>query len=130
MPEHPDLQSIAHQDGRYPTEAYEFLHQGLQRAIYQRHGAQPSHEPKNVTGQEICWALRDLAQKEWGMLAPTVLARWNISSTIDFGNILYVLIDKKAFGYGKSADDHIDHFHEVYDFRQAFSGAYDFELKE
>ena len=130
MAEHLDLQTIARQDGRYPPEAYEFLHQGLKRAIQQRYGAQPGREPKNVTGQEICWALRDLAFKEWGLLATTVLARWNISETMDFGNILYVLIDKKAFGYGKSADDHIDHFHEVYDFRQAFSGSHAFELKE
>ena len=123
-----DLGQIAREDGRYPPEAYDFLRQGIGRAVQQRHGSVPPDEPQHVTGQEVCWALRDLAIKEWGLLATTVLARWGLAETADFGNMLYVLIDKGACK--KSPEDQIEDFHDVYDFKQAFAGHTDFELKE
>jgi len=123
-----DLDLIAREDGRYPPEAYDFLRRGIGRAVQQRHGTGPTDEPQHVTGQDVCWALRDLAIKEWGLLASTVLARWGVDGTADFGNMLYVLIDKGVCK--KSPEDQIEDFDDVYDFKQAFGGSADFELAE
>ena len=62
------------------------------------------------------------------MLARTVLARWNVQATIDFGNMVYLLIEH---GHMKKTDeDSIEDFRDVYDFGTALDAAYDFEVKE
>ena len=108
-------------DGRYAPEAFEFLHQGLENAASSRYGEFMSAEPRHVTGQELCHALRELAQERWGLLAPEVLRRWNIHRTRDFGEMVYLMISLKLMG--KQDSDKISDFDEVYDFSEAF-GSY------
>lgn len=104
-------------DGRYCTDAFEFLHRGLQIATRSKYG--PKAGPRrHVTGQELCQALRVLAQHRWGRLAREVLRRWNIHSTRDFGEMVFLMIDLHMMG--KQESDRISDFDNVYDFRQAF----------
>ena len=116
-------------DGRYPPPAYAFLHEGLAKAIKQAHQHESATEGKqHVTGQEICHALKDLAVERWGQLARTVLAKWSIRQTIDFGNMVYTLIDA---GFMRRTDeDSIDDFRDVYQFDEAFGCQDDFDLKD
>jgi uncharacterized repeat protein (TIGR04138 family) len=115
------MEEVILTDGRYPPDAYNFLHDGLSRAVRQVHGIEMGQgEQKHVTGQEICFALRELAAERWGMLAETVLAKWNISRTDDFGNMVYLLIENGLMR--KTDADSIDDFHAVYDFVRAFGG--------
>lgn len=129
------MQDVVLEDGRYPQEAYAFLHDGLTRAVEQSHGgsqaeteARDPAEQKHVTGGQLCLALRDLAIERWGMLARTVLARWNIHATVDFGNMVYLLIENGFMR--KTPEDSLDDFRDVYDFDTAFAAADEFELKE
>ena len=92
------------------------------------HGKDVEPPQGHVSGQEICYALRDLARERWGMLARTVLAKWNIHRTIDFGNMVYLLIEHGHFG--KHDDESIDHFRDAYDFAETFDVSEDFEVKE
>lgn len=73
---------------------------------------------RHVSGQELCWGLRDLAVKRWGLLAKTVLRQWRVKRTEDFGRIVFALIDEGRLR--KQADDSIDDFKNVYDFDEAF----------
>ena len=114
------MEEVILSDGRYPPDAYNFLHDGLSKAVKEVHGIEPGQTQQHVTGQQICFALRELASERWGMLASTVLAKWNIHKTDDFGNMVYLLIQNGLMR--KTDKDSIDDFHDVYDFEKAFGG--------
>jgi uncharacterized repeat protein (TIGR04138 family) len=122
------MEEVIRSDGRYPPEAYAFLHEGLTRAARKAYGEEAATTQRHVTGQQICHALRDLAMERYGHLARTVLGKWNIRSTTDFGNMVYLLIEHKFMK--KTDQDSIDDFRDVYGFDEAFAGGDDFELKE
>ena len=125
------MEQVIAADGRFPVEAYAFLHDGLRQAVREAHGQEesgPAPPQRHVTGKQLCLALRKLALERWGMLAKTVLARWNIHATIDFGHMVYLMIENKFMK--KTDEDSVEDFRDVYDFDKAFDVAYDFEVKE
>jgi uncharacterized repeat protein (TIGR04138 family) len=76
-----------------------------------------------VSGQQLCEGLRMYAIEQWGMMAGTVLRRWNLRGTVDFGRIVFALVDGGLMH--KTERDKLDDFRDVYDFDRAFdSGAY------
>ncbi len=77
---------------------------------------------RHITGRQLCWGLRDLALGRWGMLARTVLESWNIRGTQDFGRIVFGFIDLEMMR--KQAEDRVEDFEEVFDFRDAFDRAF------
>ncbi|MBU0638216.1 MAG: hypothetical protein KKB50_05065 [Planctomycetes bacterium] len=136
------FEEMIRRDGRYPPEAYEFLHRGLEHATRMVYGEkspgepgrasqqfgegyQQADEPRHVTGQQLCEGLRQLAIKEWGPLAQAVLARWRIRGTRDFGEMVFLLV--RLHFLGKQDSDHIENFDDVYDFNEAF-GSYEITL--
>jgi uncharacterized repeat protein (TIGR04138 family) len=60
-------------------------------------------------------------------LARTVLVRWNVTSTYDFGRIVFAMVDSGLMQ--KTDDDSIEDFRNVYDFKTAFDAAYRIEIK-
>lgn len=117
-PSHLSMEEVIRHDGRYPPEAYGFLQEGLSLAVKNKQDAQSLDESRHVTGQEFCEALRELAIERWGLLARTVLSRWNIHRTIDFGNMVYLLIEHGFMR--KTEEDSLEDFRAVYDFDKAF----------
>jgi len=112
-------------DGRYPPEAHEFLHEGLEYTTRKLLGDAAGAEPRHVTGQQLCEGLRELALQRWGLLAKTVLNQWNIRRTRDFGEMVYFLIGLGLMG--KQGTDRLEDFDDVYDFGPAFD-SYDIPL--
>ena len=109
--------------GAYPAEAYDFVQRGLSYTVQRTHGtAVDPDASRHVSGQQLCHGLRDFALSQWGMLARTVLARWNLHSTLDFGRIVFSLIEIEQMQ--KTEDDSLDDFRNVYDFKTAFEGGY------
>ncbi len=129
---------IIRADGRYPVEAYVFLlNEGWPRALHQAHGDEAGSAlpapgsgkiPRHVSGRQICLALRDLAMEKWGLMARTVLKHWNIHQTVDFGNMVYLLIHHNVMH--KTEEDSLEDFRDVYSFREAFASPSQFDLKE
>lgn len=124
----PDWQSIREHADRFPPAAFAFVHDGLGHTVEMVHGRleqdntelTPAGESaRHVSGQQLCMGLRDLAIQRWGVLAPTVLRRWSIHKTLDFGMIVYALIDRKILR--GSDDDSLDDFECVFDFDEAFA---------
>ncbi len=73
---------------------------------------------RNVSGEDLCWALRAFALRQWGLLTKLVLSSWNIRGTEDFGRIVFALVD---YGFmQKEPHDSMDDFVAVYDFDEAF----------
>jgi uncharacterized repeat protein (TIGR04138 family) len=136
------MEEVIHEDGRYPQEAFAFLHDGLGHAVRLTHGEdaeslereqeEPSEDPaspgRHVTGAQLCWGLRDLAIRRWGSLARCVLHRWNIRETLDFGHMVYLLIEH---GYmRKTPEDSEEDFRDVYDFQEAFEFEETFSIQD
>jgi uncharacterized repeat protein (TIGR04138 family) len=114
--------------GLYPAEAYEFVQQGLAHTVRKIHGNGAQEEQRicrHVSGQDLCEGIREFALARWGLLARTVLSRWNIRRTLDFGKIVFAMVES---GYMQATDeDTLDDFRDVYDFKTAFETEYRFE---
>lgn len=79
-------------------------------------------EDRHVSGQELCEAIRRYALEQYGLLAKSVLKHWGITSTDDFGEIVFNLIDIGQMR--KTEKDRREDFRNVYDFDEALvSGA-------
>jgi len=134
------LAKLLADDTRYKIEAYQFVGAGLEYAqevlgygqvgpkrkrrdsaekkIAAKRVADDETRPvRHVSGQELCWALRELAHRQYGRMAKLVLASWGIHSTSDFGEIVYNLIQIGKMS--KSEHDRRQDFENVYDFDQA-----------
>jgi len=123
------MQQVIAEDGRYAPEAFAFLHDGLNRAVQEVYADKTGGEEEHhVSGQQLCHSLRDLAIERWGMMAKAVLNKWNIRATLDFGNMVYLLIENNHMR--KADEDSLDDFRDAYDFDKAFGNYQAFELKE
>jgi uncharacterized repeat protein (TIGR04138 family) len=124
------LLDVVNEVAIYPPEAFEFVRQGLSYTVLTMHGpgqAGDESATRHVNGRELCHGLRDYAHRQFGMMAGAVLARWNLTSTMDFGRIVFALVDN---GFMQKTDhDLIDDFKDVFSFREAFApGSYRISL--
>ncbi len=111
------LDSIVASDPRYQREAYVFLRDALDYTTKQQKklkGAAVRH----VAGPELLDGVRQYALKEFGPMVVTVLSYWGIHTTEDFGHMVFNLISAGIFG--KTEEDSIADFKNVYDFQEAF----------
>ena len=122
------LDEVVESVGLYPADAYHFVEQGLGYTVLKIHGEKKSAKTsRHVSGQQLCEGLREFALKRWGLMARAVLARWNVTSTLDFGRIVFAMIDGGRMS--KTDEDDIDDFKDVFDFRTAFETGYRIEIK-
>jgi len=111
------LDSIVASDPRYQRDAYVFLRDSLDFTTKQQKkikGATVRH----VAGPELLEGVRQYALKEFGPMVVTVFDNWGIHSTEDIGNMVFNLIGAGIFG--KTEEDSIEDFKNVYDFQEAF----------
>src|SRR5437588_6683592 len=111
------LDSIVATDPRYQREAYIFLRDALDYTTKQQkktRGASVRH----VAGPELLEGLRQYALKEFGPMVVTVFSHWGIRSCQDVGHMVFNLIGAGIFG--KTSQDSIDDFKNVFDFQEAF----------
>jgi len=113
------LEEIAKEDGRFSAGALKFVYEGLGYTA-----KKAATEPNHVTGQNLCEGLRKLSIEKWGRLAMLVLNRWNIKTTHDFGEIVYLMIKHEWLSVQPT--DSIDDFNDVYDFKTAFKNQFKF----
>lgn len=133
VPDRPkSRQEVIAELGLYPPEAFDFVERGLSYTVDKIHGAMAASTPeeqesRHVSGQELCRGLRDYALLQWGMLAQTVLRRWNITTTLDFGRIVYALVNNGFMQ--KREEDSVEDFRNVFDFTAAFESGYRIECR-
>ncbi len=106
------LEPILARDERYTVQAYAFVREGLDYTVKQL------KKPRHVSGQELLGGMREYALKEYGPVAKRVLSEWGINECVDFGHIVFNLID--AGMLGKTDEDSIEDFMGGYDFHEAF----------
>lgn len=114
------IDEILISDSRYKLEAYVFVISALEYTMSRlmRRG--------HVTGPELLDGIRQLAKREFGPMARSVLENWGITRTADFGQIVFNLIGAGLFG--KTEEDSLADFTDVYDFEDVFDHQYDWKI--
>jgi uncharacterized repeat protein (TIGR04138 family) len=79
-------------------------------------------ERRHLTGGELAEACRDLALQRYGVLARMVLAHWGVTATIDFGDIVFALVDLGLLL--AQPTDSRDDFVNIFDFAAVFDRNY------
>ena len=83
----------------------------------------PACMNRHVTGQELCWVIRDVALERWGLMARSVLAQWNVNGTDDIGVVVFALVENHWLA--KQPTDSLDDFNRVYSFAEVFDKQYE-----
>lgn len=118
-----DWPSIRSRAAGFPEEAFDFVREGVRFTAEATYGkldpfVESGGEKRHVCGRQLCMGLRDFAAQRYGLLAKTVLGRWGVRKTDDFGTIVYALIDRGELR--ASENDSMDDFKGVFDFAEAF----------
>jgi uncharacterized repeat protein (TIGR04138 family) len=111
------LESIIANDPRYQRDAYVFLRDALDFTTKQQKKIK-GVSVRHVSGPQLLDGVRRYALKEFGPMVMTVFDNWGIHSCEDVGNIVFNLISAGVFG--KTEDDSIEDFKNVYCFEEAF----------
>ena len=115
------LDLIVARDPRYQRDAYVFLRDALDFTTKQQKkikGATVRH----VAGPELLEGVRAYALKEFGPMVMTVFSSWGINRCEDIGHMVFNLIGAGIFG--KTEEDSIEDFKNVYDFQGGFREAF------
>src|SRR5262245_23136819 len=129
---HPKLAEVVRRDPRYAYEAYEFVFDALAhcqkmlgRQPRQGHGGE-AEAHHHVTGPELLEGIRDLALREFGLMARTVFRLWGIDRTADFGEIVFNLVEANLMS--KTDEDDRADFADIFDLDEALVDGYRLEL--
>ncbi len=111
---------------KYPLEAFAFVQRGLDFTVRNVHGPTPDEQEldpantnRHITGRQLCEGLRAYAIEQYGLLARPVLRHWHITSSEDFGHVVFAMVEAGLMY--KTDEDTIDDFVGVFDFRDAFA---------
>ena len=132
---HPKLAELVRRDPRYAYEAYEFVFAALahtQKMLGKVPPAEPvapapetaaASEPSyHVSGRQLLEGVRDLALREFGLMARTVFRLWGINRTDDFGEIVFNLVEAGLMS--KTNEDDRADFRGIYDLDEALVEGY------
>ncbi len=112
------LRQLALRDGRFSPEAFHFLFDSLDTAIRLagKQGAQGTE--RHVTGEEVLRGLFEHAKDSFGPLAATVWRAWGLEQALDWGRIVFLLVDEGHLK--RQAGDTIEDFDRPFDFDAEF----------
>ena len=107
---------LINRDRRYDPESYSFVMAALD---FTRKGL---NRKGHVSGQELLEGIRGYALEEFGPMARTVLGHWGITTTNDFGEIVFNMLDTGLLG--KSEQDSKEDFNNRFDFKAVFDKSF------
>ena len=112
---------IMKRDARFHPRAYFFVRLALDYTVGQL--KKPDHGPqRHITGQELLEGFRELALREFGPLARTVLAEWGLRRMEDVGDVVFNLVGQGVMG--KRSEDTDQDFAGGYGFDAAFDAPF------
>ena len=118
----PLLRKLALKDGRYAPEAFHFLYDSLDHAVKLAGREQEEGTARHVTGQELLAGMRQHAIEQFGPLAGAVWRAWGIRDTLDWGRIVFLLVEEGMLN--RQDSDSIEDFRAGFDFDAAFVKSY------
>ena len=111
------LESVVGSDPRFQRDGYIFLRDALDFTTKQQKKVK-GVSVRHVSGPELLDGVRQYALKEFGPMVMTVFDSWGIRCSEDIGHMVFNLIGAGVFG--KTEQDSIEDFKNVYDFEEAF----------
>jgi len=122
MPEDRDfcavIKDICRKDSRYDRNAYFFVRESLDFTSKLLNKPREG-TARHMTGPELLEGIRSYALQEFGPLALTVLNSWGVKNTLDFGEIVFNLVETGKLG--KTDEDKKEDFANGYDFQEVFA---------
>ncbi len=110
---------------RYHANAYQFIFAALrytQQSLGKSSDPQGDESDAHITGRELLEGIRLLGQQDFGLMARTVFRGWGVTSTEDFGKIVFELVERGEMR--KTDRDNLHDFVGVYKFEDALDGTY------
>ena len=113
------LAEVVQRDPRFAYEAYDFVFAGLEHTqkmlgrVPGENAATPAGVEHHVSGRELVEGIRDLALREFGLMARIVFRMWGIKNTVDFGDIVFNLVEEKLMS--KTDQDNREDFRDIFD---------------
>ena len=111
------VEAVSREDERYNPEAYVVLRDSLEATLKRRKKARKDTSP-HVGAVDLLDGFRIYALAEFGPMSRMVLDYWGIRTTEDVGQMVFNLV--KAGIFGKTEDDTLESFRDIYDFQEAF----------
>jgi len=107
------ISDISEKDKRYHKEAYLFVLVALEYTLSME------KKRRHLSGQELSKGIADYARYQYGYMAKIVLESWDLKTTLDFGEIVYLMIEQGLMS--KTQDDRKEDFSGVYGFNEEFA---------
>ncbi len=112
------IRTLALRDGRYSPEAFRFLFESLPQALRLAGKENAEGAERHVTGQEVLAGMRAHALTTFGPLAAAVWRSWGVEDTLDWGRIVFLLVEDGLLNRQES--DTLEDFRTGFDFDEAF----------
>lgn len=124
--------SVLHTRKKFHKDAAEFVFDALRHTqemlgrLARREGDEEmsdfDEEQVHISGAELLEGIRLLALQRYGLMARHVFSSWGVTTTEDFGRIVFDLVDEGKMR--KTEHDQLSDFYDVYDFAVAFDRGY------
>ncbi len=99
-------------DGRYKKDAYFFVMSSLGRIM------ERLDRPRHITAKELLKGIQEEAEDQFGPMAETVFAHWGIKNSLDFGFIVFKMVQEGLLS--KTEDDKLEDFKDGVFFQNIF----------
>ena len=110
----------------YHPNALEFVYSALRFTQEQLGRDRRSEISGHISGPELLDGLRKLALQHFGMLSIAVFKNWGVTSTDDFGHIVFEMIESGEMR--RTPNDHLADFFGIYDFDKVFREDYTLDI--
>lgn len=110
------IEVLAAERGVFRPQAYFFALEALEQAM------DALDSPAHISGEVLLEWIRRLGTDRFGPMAPEVFRSWGVNGTLDFGRIVFHLVDRDLLR--KRDEDTLADFLDKFDFEEAFSPKY------
>jgi len=110
------LERLQNRNPKFHGKAYLFMLSALHSVLAEM------KEPGHISGEELAQGVRELALRQYGPMARTVLGHWGIHATEDLGEIVFAMVECGVLI--KREEDRREDFLDLFDFEEAFDSNY------
>ena len=109
-------------DDRYKKDAYFFVLSSLSRIM------ERLERPRHLTAKELLKGIQQEAEDRFGPMAETVFAHWGIKNSLDFGLIVFKMVQEGILL--KTEDDKLEDFKDEVFFQNLFDDVSAYRLPQ